>query len=86
MAEYFSCRFRRQKNIEEKVRGPLSSKEGLNALVARPQEFFLGFPLVVDPLNTFTQGWGAGVGAGCFWLLGAGAAWKKKSGAGAAKK
>ena len=24
--------------------------------------------------------------AGCFWLLGAGAAWKKKSGAGAAKK
>ena len=39
------------------------------------------------------QGWGAG--AGCFWLLGAGAAWKKsrsrsclekKSGAGAAKK
>ena len=31
------------------------------------------------------QGWGAGVGAGCFWLLGAGAAWKK-SGAGVAKK
>ena len=23
------------------------------------------------------QGWGAGAGAGCFWLLGAGAAWKK---------
>ena len=23
------------------------------------------------------QGWGAGVGAGCFWLLVAGAAWKK---------
>ena len=35
---------------------------------------------------TFYQGWGAGVGAGCFWLLGAGAAWRKKSGAGAAKE
>ena len=41
----------------------------------------------------FRQDWGAG--AGCFWLFGAGAAWKKtrsrsslekKSGAGAAKK
>ena len=31
------------------------------------------------------QGWGAGVGAGCFWLLGAGAA-RKKTGAGAAWK
>ena len=44
-------------------------------------------------LNVINQGWGAE--AGCFWLLGAGAAWKKnrswsrlekKSGAGAAKK
>ena len=26
------------------------------------------------------------VGAGCFWLLGAGAAWNKKQGAGAAWK
>ena len=31
------------------------------------------------------QGWGAGVGAGCFWLLRAGAVWKK-NGAGAALK
>ena len=44
-------------------------------------------------LNWNKQGWGAG--AGCFWLLGAGAPWKKtrsrsrlekKSGAGAGKK
>ena len=41
------------------------------------------------------QGWGAGVGAGCFWFLGAWAAWEenqepepleKKVGAGAAKE
>ena len=44
---------------------------------------------MVRGINVYTtlepkkvQGWGAG--AGCFWLLGAvaGAAWKKKSGAG----
>ena len=44
-----------------------------------------------SPLEYFTylrggQGWGAGDGARCFWHLGAGAAWRKKTGAGAAKK
>jgi hypothetical protein len=36
-----------------------------------------------EPWICWKQGWGAG--AGCFWLLGAGAAWNKKSGAGAGK-
>ena len=52
----------------------------------------------VHVLYNINQGWGAGVGAGagCFWLLGAEAAWRKKnqepkplgkkSGGGAAKK
>ena len=34
----------------------------------------ISIPVFVDSIN---QGWGAGVGARCFWLLGAGAAWKK---------
>ena len=37
---------------------------------------FLGKHEIILPLNCRRQGWGAGVGAGagCFWLLGAGAA------------
>ena len=57
--------------------------------------FFDVFKVSFFDFNPLFQGWGAG--AGCFWLLGAGAAWKKtrsrsrsrlekKSGAGTAKK
>ena len=38
-----------------------------------------------DFVNVETRA-GESVGAGCFWLLGAGAAWEKKSGAGVAWK